>query len=163
MPIVEISGNFSSVYSWGSIRVNEYGVEPSEFYNSRLRHRGATASGKSKKAYAIKLYDSYEGNSLDRSFFGLRSDNNWILDAMAVDRGRIRNRITTDLWNDFSADPYPKASEPTMVNGTRVHFVEVILNGEYHGLYCMTEKIDRKQLKFKNYQEAPDNVRGRLY
>lgn len=42
----------------------------------------------------------------------MRSDNNWILDAMAVDRARMRNRVSTDLWLAFSTKPYHAAYTP---------------------------------------------------
>ncbi len=170
MPIVELNGtNFSSVYRAATIRVNDpnsIDVQDS-LYNANVRYRGATAMGKQKKAYAIKLTDK-AGNSIDRKLLNLRNDNNWILDAMAVDAGRMRNRIATDLWNDFSTAPYHAAYEKKIRNGTRGKFVEVLLNGYYAGIYCMTEKIDRKQLKLKKIAKSviatdPDTVRGTLY
>lgn len=118
---------------------------------ANLRYRGATAQTMSKKSFAIKLLDD-TGASKDASFGGLREDNNWILDAMAVDVARMRNRVSTDLWNDFSTKPAHFANEKKAINGTRGFFVEVILNGSYHGLYCMTEKVDRKQLRLKKYK-----------
>ena len=170
MPIVELNGtNFTSVYRAGTIRVNDPNSKDvvDSLYNANVRYRGATAMGKQKKAYAIKLKDK-AGNSIDRKLLNLRNDNNWILDAMAVDAGRMRNRIATDLWNDFSTAPYHAAYEKKIRNGTRGKFVEVLLNGYYAGIYCMTEKVDRKQLKLKKYAkgvsaEVPDTVKGTLY
>ena len=48
-----------------------------------------------------------------------------------------------------------------MVNGTRGKFVEVFLNDDYYGLFCFTEKIDRKQLKLKKC--TSNAVRGELF
>lgn len=164
LPIVEINGSFNSTYSQGTIRVNQwFTIGTDTLYNAKLRWRGATAMGKPKKSYAIKIQD---GNleSKDVSFLGLREDNNWILDAAYVDLSRARNRVSTDLWNDFSAAPHYKSQEPKLVNGTRGGFVEVLLNGSYNGIYCLTEKVDRKQLKLKKYKEEDtDPVRGCLY
>ncbi len=166
LPIVEINGYFSSYYMEGSIRVNQWDTPGADtLYRARLKHRGATASGKPKKAYAVKIIDDL-GESKDVSFLGLRSDNNWILDAAYVDRSRMRNRVSTDLWNDFASPSFIKADEPKSLNGTRGGFVEVLLNGAYNGLYCMTEKIDRKQLqirKFKTETNGDITLRGLLY
>ena len=168
LPIVQLysEGNFlSSNFSKGKICVNEgskTSTQTGELLHSEMRYRGATALGYSKKSFAIKLKDE-NGQSLDRSFFNLRNDNYWILDAMAVDRSRMRNRVCTDLWNDFSSDPHYKSEEKNMINGTRGHYVEVFLDDEYWGLYCMTERIDRKQLKLKKYQEDTQSIRGLLY
>ncbi|MCM1108995.1 MAG: CotH kinase family protein [Clostridium sp.] len=165
LPIVEINGSFYTSYLPGSIRVTEANGQEAPLYNARLKWRGATALSKHKKSYAVKLQDE-NGESQDVSFLGLRSDNNWILDAMAIDPSRMRNRVSTDLWNDYATAPYYKAKEPSALTGTRGQFVEVLLNGVYNGLYCMTEKIDRKQLKLKKYDGTSttlNTIRGVLY
>lgn len=170
LPIVEFTGSGfnGSEYVPGTIRVTDPDTEgPDALYQAKFRYRGATASGMAKKAYAVKITDEV-GESMDASFFGLREDNNWILDAMAVDPGRMRNRVSTDLWNDFSIPPYHFAEEPEAHNGTRGRFVETFLNGKYNGLYCMTEKLDRKQLKLKKIKESDTpgeaaTIRGALY
>lgn len=174
LPIVEVNvsscnGNY---YTTGSIRVTnpEIAGYDSTFI-AAYKYRGASAQNYSKKSYAIKLRDA-EGNSVDREFFELRNDNNWILDAMAVDEACMRNRVATDLWNDFATKPYHRRAgyEKKAKTGTRGRFVEVFLNGQYHGLYCMTEKIDRKQLRLKKLAEgaypsitSDDTVHGSLY
>ena len=171
LPIVELNGsNFSSSYSAGEIRVTDpESLEPVDsLYNANVKWRGATALGYTKKAYAIKLKDTDGETSIDRKFLGMREDNNWILDAMAVDPARMRNRVAFDLWLDYSEAPYYAESEPKAVNGTNGKFVEVLLNGEYRGIYCLTEKIDRKQLKLKKIKMASDDsqsdtIRGVLY
>lgn len=170
LPIVEFTGSDfnSSEYVPGTIRVTDPDTEgPDAQLYAKFRYRGATASGMNKKAYAVKITDA-AGESLDASFFGLREDNNWILDAMAIDPGRMRNRVSTDLWNDFAILPYHFAEEPEAHNGTRGRFVETYLNGRYNGLYCMTEKLDRKQLKLKKIKESDvpgeaATIRGALY
>ncbi|MBQ7511100.1 MAG: CotH kinase family protein, partial [Prevotella sp.] len=40
--------------------------------------------------------------------------------------------------------------------GTQGQFVELILNDEYRGIYCMTENMDRKQMKLKKIDEATE-------
>lgn len=171
LPVVEIrAGLFSTgTYNMGTIRVTDPDAPASgdTLVSAGFRWRGATAAGMRKKSYAIKLYDA-QGNSLDRSFLSMREDNNWILDAMAVDRARMRNRVSTDLWLDFSTPPYQSAYKKNVVNGTHGRFVELMLNGKYAGIYCMTEKVDRKQLQLRKLKEASnaaevDTVRGVLY
>ena len=169
LPIVEVGmpNCNGSYYTSGTIRVtdsNYLGYDST--YIAAFKYRGASAQNYEKKSYAIKMRDA-DGNSVDREFFGLRDDNNWILDAMAVDLACMRNRVSTDLWNDFATDPYHKKWEKKARTGTRGKFVEVLLNGSYHGLYCMTEKMDRKQLKLKKLEEATESseaiIHGSLY
>lgn len=166
LPIVQLytNGNFlSSDFSRGKLRVYEGEKELSgELLNAEMRYRGASATHYNKKAFAIKIRNE-NWESMDRSFFGLRNDNYWILDAAAIDASRIRNRVCTDIWNDFSSAPYHKDQEPGLINGTRGNFVEVFIDDAYWGLYCMTERIDRKQLKLKKYQEETETIRGVLY
>ncbi|MDL2223672.1 CotH kinase family protein, partial [Bacteroidales bacterium OttesenSCG-928-M11] len=167
LPIVQLySTSLSSTFAKAKIRVTEPDKEAAstgELLNAQLRYRGASAQGYNKKAFAIKLRDENDLASIDRSFFGLREDNYWILDAMALDKSRMRNRISTDLWNDFSTPPHYYDKEPKLINGTRGQYVEVFLDDEYWGLYCMTERIDRKQLKLKKYNEETETIRGVLY
>lgn len=159
LPLVQIysDATIQYVYTLGRIVVTEpNSFLPADIDLSELRYRGATAASKPKKSYAIKLKNPLDGvTPMYKSFLGLRSDNNWILDAMYIDPGRMRNRVSTDLWNDFSTPPYFKPTEPNLINGTRGNFVEVFLNDSYNGLYCMTEKVDRKQLNVKKYKVDP--------
>ena len=168
LPLVQVFSEWSinTVYNRAGLVV----VEPEkpdrpEISGMNIKVRGAYAAGLPKKPFAIKLKDTDGVTSIDRSFFGLRDDNNWILDAMYIDPARMRNRVSTDLWNDFSVKPYYYASEPALVNGTRGVFVEVFINDAYQGLYCMTEKVDRKQLKLRKINENvwPAVPRGGLY
>ncbi len=173
LPIVEIQVSYNcngDTYTEGRIAVHDgdnTAPQSDSVYHAKFRHRGATAQSKNKKAYAVKIIDG-NGASLDAKFLDLRNDNNWILDAMAVDPACMRNRVSTDLWNDFASKPYYSASEKKARTGTRGKFVEVIQNGKYHGLYCMTEKLDRKQMKLKKFSPAAtpteqDTLHGLLY
>lgn len=162
LPIVELncSSVSSKAYTTGSLRV----TDPASLgYDSLMiaafKYRGASSSNYPKRSYAIKLRDE-NGNSVDRKLLGYRSDNNWILDAMYIDLACMRNRVATDLWNAFECKPYYADREKKVRTGTRGKFVEVILNGQWWGLYCMTEKMDRKQLKLKKFVPASLSTTG---
>ncbi|MBO6189758.1 MAG: CotH kinase family protein [Alloprevotella sp.] len=167
LPLVEMTytGDPSAGYTPGTLSVHD-GSDLYQTSPAKVKWRGASARNKPKHPYAIKLTDA-DGVKTDLSFFGLRSDNNWILDPAYIDKTCLRNRVSTDLWNDFSAKPYQYEWEPEAINGTRGKFVELFINGSYIGLHCMTEKVDRKQLKLKKYVEPTDTteavVRGSLY
>ena len=123
-----------------------------------IKVRGRTSAQYPKKSYSIEFVDSAQ-NETDVQLLGMRNDDDWILDAMYIDQARMRNRLCTDIWNAYNRIPH-HAQEPEALNGTRGTFVEVYLNGEYNGLYCLTERIDRKQLKLKKYK---DDYRGVSY
>ena len=156
LPKVELwAGGLSDLFSHGRIS-----VDGGPAMDAELRWRGASAKRYSKKSYAVKLL-AEDGGKLDTTLLGMREDNSWILDAMAVDKARMRNRVSTDLWLDMSRKSHIADLKPGMVNGTRGKFVEVWLNGVYEGIYCLTEKIDRKQLKLRKAEKG--SVRGVLY
>lgn len=161
LPIIHIqSENISTEFSNGHFLFFDPTDSVPLAFDIDVRWRGATTLARPKKSYAVKLKDA-KGEKLNHSFLGLRSDNSWILDAMSIDKARMRNRISTDLWNDFSTASYIRALEPTALNGTRGQFVEVFYNHRYQGVYCMTEKIDRKQLQLRKFKNG--QMRGVLY
>lgn len=160
LPLVEIKVPTCSgkTYTTGSLCVTAATTQGFDStFIAAFKYRGASSSNYPKRSYAIKLRDAY-GNSIDRKILGYRSDNNWILDAMYIDRACMRNRVSTDLWNDYSVKPYYADRENKVRTGTRGEFVEVFLNGSYWGLYCLTEKMDRKQLKLKKYVPASEST-----
>lgn len=164
LPTVRIYGSFSNDYSGGLIAVNEANKDLPDLMNMKAKWRGGiTNSGdKHKRNFHVKLKDEQD-EKLEKSFFGLRKDNSWILESCQVDMSRIRNRTMTDLWNDFCTKPYYIAQEKKAMSGTRGHFVELILNDEYRGIYCMTENLDRKQMKLKKIDEETMTTHGQLW
>ncbi len=129
-----------------------------------LKVRGASAKKYDKKSYSLKLV-SDKGDKIKVGVLGMREDNVWILDAMASDPSRMRNRVCFDVWNEYSRLPYETAFAGR--NGTEGKFVEVYVKGKYHGLYCLSDKINRKLLGLKNVKTDNDPgdvlVRGVLY
>ncbi len=164
LPVVKMTGTFNNSYQQGSISVNEPDMGAAELLHMKAKWRGGitNGNGKHKRNYHVKLLDE-NNEKLERSFFGLRSDNSWILESCQVDMSRIRNRMITDLWNDYSECPYYIDQEKKAKTGTRGRFVELVLNGEYRGIYCMTENVDRKQMKLKKYDEQTQTNHGQLW
>ena len=158
LPVVKIYGSFNNEYSEGYIQVIEPTMDSiADLLHMKAKWRGGitNGNGKHKRNYHIKLKDA-SGNKLEKKFFGLRNDNSWILESCQVDMSRIRNRVLTDLWNDYSTPPYYINKEKKAKTGTQGQFVELILNDEYRGIYCMTENMDRKQMKLKKIDEATE-------
>ena len=167
LPIVELNGTFGQNYRYGTVTVNEPDSAYAEPIKARVKWRGgATNTGnKHKRNYRIKLVNE-DSTKLNRRFFGLRNDNNWILDAGQMDFLRVRNRVSTDLWLDMARKPWYADSIANVRNGSRGQMVEVVLNGAYVGIYNMCEPIDRKQLKLERYEELGNrkyDIRGQLW
>lgn len=157
LPVVRI--NTGNVLS-DKFDACHFNLDDSISLDADIRLRGMSVLSKQKKSFAIKL-KYLQGEKCDTSLLGMRKDNYWILDAMAIDVARMRNRVSMDLWNDFSRKSYIAREKQNMQNGTNGRFVELYLNDEYWGIYCLSERLDRKQLQLK---KAKDNeVRGVLY
>ena len=102
-------------------------------YNGRIRIevRGSTSAQQPQKPYGIetRLADNSTTNNV--SLLGMPSENDWILLALFQDKSLIRNYLAYDLARNI--DMY----------ASRGKYCEVILNGDYQGLYILEEKIKR--------------------
>lgn len=153
LPQVYLFGSFGYEYQEGKMYIVDSDTTKFKI-NIKWRGGSTNSEGKHKRNYKIKL-------SEDVSLLGLRVDNNWILDAGQADLFRLRNRIATDMWNDFAEKPYYSHKESGVFSGTKGRVVEVYLNNEYVGIYCLTEAIDRKQLKLKKFDK--NTINGQLW
>ena len=148
LPIIRLTGNFGYDYQQGTVTLEYPDGSKEENLTATIKWRGGTTNttDKHKRNYKIKFTE-------DHSFFGMRSDNKWILDAGQADIFRLRNRIATELWQDFAHKPYYADQEPKALNYVKGQVVEVYLNDEYRGIYCLTECMDRKQMKLKKFDK----------
>ena len=164
---VDIDKVTKPVYSNATLRVVDvqkrtFGVEDTTLF-CKVKYRGSSAMGYDKKSFAVKLLNE-KGKSLDAEMFGIRKDDAWILDAMAIDLVRMRNRLNFDIWNDMSTTPY--ATDYENRNGTKGLHVELFINGKYHGLYCFSDKVNRKLLGIKKSKVKDDEtvtINGVMY
>lgn len=169
LPLVNVQLEIDSVshlyFIPGNFTLVEYknGEVTSETYNCMVRKRGKTALFLPKWSFAIKLVDE-QGEKLNADLLGLRSDNSWILDAMGIDKLRMRNRLCFDIWNEFSQTMWDTKFGNR--NGTVGTMVEVFINGEYAGIYHLSDKINRQLLNLRKAKEEDDGsvtVKGVLY
>lgn len=163
LPILHFeSGLFGREYVDDKAVVQADGVL-SEVMDVKVKWRGGTTNGegKNKRNYKVKCLDG-GGGKMNRTFFGLRSDNTWILDAGQVDLFRVRNLIAAGLWQDFATGPYYMDKEPKALTATRGRVVEVFLNKQYQGIFSLCEPIDRKQMRLKKYS-SDGTIHGGLW
>ena len=114
----------------------------------RIRLRGNTSRRFPKKSYRLELVEADDAKR-DLALCGLRADDDWILNPMYSDTSKIREAMAYWLWDEIK-------SRGRAAAGSRLAYVEVWLNGAYHGLYCLQERIDRKQV-------GADKAMGILY
>ena len=164
LPLLELEGNFGNDYTNGLVTVNTNDGSHASALPAKLKWRGhsTNTAGKHKRNYHIKFIDE-NGDKKDQSFFGLRKDNHWKLDAGQADLLRIRNRVCSELWLDMSVKPWYQDLEPKVINGSRGEVTELILNGEYRGIYSLIEPVDRKQLKLVKHDTTNNVFHGQAW
>ena len=164
LPLLVLQGSFGYDYAQGSMSLySSDATEPTiSLIKAKWRGGSTNTADKHKRNYKIKSIN-FKGKSQDISLLGMREDNNWILDAGQIDLFRLRNRIATEIWNDFATKPYYASKEPKTKSGVAGKVVEVILNNEYRGIYSLTEAMDRKELKLKKYDDKNQEFHGHLW
>ncbi|MES2746726.1 MAG: CotH kinase family protein [Bacteroidota bacterium] len=100
-------------------------------YNGRIsiEIRGSTSQDLPKKPYGLTtlLADNVSNNNV--SLLGMASENDWILNSFAYDRSYMRDYISYNLYNQIGN------------YGSKTNYCEVVVNGEYVGLYILQEKL----------------------
>lgn len=164
LPLLVLQGSFGYDYAQGSLSLYSPDATEPTLSLIKAKWRGGTTNtaDKHKRNYKIKSLN-FKGKGQDISLLGMREDNNWILDAGQIDLFRLRNRIATEVWNDFATKPYYASKEPKAKSGVTGKVVEVILNNEYRGIYSLTEAMDRKELKLKKYDDKNQEFHGQLW
>lgn len=129
--------------------------------NIGIELRGGSSQNYPKKTYDLEFWNDTVGDETKNVQFGeLRSDDDWILDALYNEPLRLRSYLANKLWLDIHNVPYYIDDEPNAKSGADVMYVEMFLNNQYNGLYNLSEQVDKKQLKLKSYN---NNIRGELY
>ncbi|MGN0492944.1 MAG: CotH kinase family protein [Acutalibacteraceae bacterium] len=94
----------------------------------RIHARGNSSRTFDKLGYAIRLITA-DGKSNPQSVMGMDAHHEWALHGPFIDKTLIRNY----MWYNIAGE--------IMDYAPNVRFCEVMLNGEYQGVYVMTEII----------------------
>ena len=89
----------------------------------KIASRGNVTWHKPKKPYTIKLEDAYP-------LCGLRKGDKWRLLALWNEGSKLNNKIAFDI-----------AEELGMANTVQGTWIDLYLNGEYAGIYLLTETV----------------------
>ena len=157
LPILSISGTFGNEYVVAPVQITMPDGNGVQDYQARIKRAGASTNSQwvHKHSYHVKFVDD-KGEKMDVSFYGLRNDNHWRLDAGTRDMIRFRNYAANGLWADFGTRSYYADEQPNARSYIRGFHVEVFMNGNYHGFYNFSEFLDRKQMKLKKYTLTDD-------
>lgn len=143
----------------GLIQVDDHNGTVIEMH-AGFKVRGTSSQQYDKKSYRVELWADATGTVMaDTSFLGMRSDDDWNLEAMWAQPLRLRDKVANELWMEMYQLPYQE-NEPEALPGIRMEYVDLYLNDNYMGVYALTERIDRKQLGLRKYN---GNLRGLLF
>lgn len=106
--------------------------DPFTDYNGKIsiEIRGSTSQQYPKKAYGLSTVDS-AGLNLNFPVLGMPAEHDWILYAPYPDKTMMRNTLTYYLANNMGH------------YASRTKFAELMINGNYRGVYELQEKIKR--------------------
>ncbi|MEY2692021.1 MAG: hypothetical protein RIT03_411 [Bacteroidota bacterium] len=100
-------------------------------YNGRIsiEIRGSSSQATDKKGYGFTtlLADNLTNNNV--ALLGMPKENDWILNGLAFDPSLIRDYLSYNLSRQIGN------------YAPRTVFCELIINGDYRGLYLLQEKI----------------------
>ena len=124
---------------------NHPGDAPALDSSMRIRIRGNSSRFFEKSSYLVRLTKE-DGSYLNREVMGMDAHYEWALYGPYLDKSLVRNY----MWYNIAGE--------IMDYAPNVRFCEVMINGEYRGLYVMTETIGSGENSRLNLQEPLDNL-----
>ncbi|MFV8749416.1 CotH kinase family protein [Nannocystaceae bacterium ST9] len=95
-----------------------------------IETRGSTSQMYPKKSYGIETRDEF-GDDLDVSILGMPAESDWVLYGPYPDKTLLRDALTYHLHTQMGH------------YSSRTRHVEVLLDGEYRGVYVWMERIQQ--------------------
>ena len=108
----------------------------------KIEYRGSSSSLLDKKQYAFTPYDDL-GDKINVPFLDMPTENDWILSGLAYDPSFMRDFLSYKLAN------------LTGNYASRGRYCEVVLNGDFRGIYVLQEKLkaDDSRIDIKKIKE----------
>ena len=124
-------------------------TDPFNNYDGKIgiEIRGSSSQMFPKKQYGVELWDD-AGGGIDASLLGLPEEEDWILFAPYNDKSLMRDVLAYKLGRDMGR------------YAPRTKYCEVVLNGQYNGLYVLIEKIKRDKNRVDINKLDPDEISG---
>ena len=113
--------------------------EKSRLYTSAvgmINVRGASSQMFKKKSYKLKFDHKI-------NIFDIYEDDVWVMDALVADKSKIRNKLSSDLWDVIN-------NNQTVNNDLFADYVEVFMDNKYVGLYTLKNKVNKNVTGIEN-------------
>jgi hypothetical protein len=116
-------------------------------YNGRINIevRGSSSQALDKKQYGLStlMADNVSNNNV--SLLGMPKENDWVLNGLAFEASLIRDHISYTL------------SRAIGEYAPRTAYCEVVINGNYRGLYMLQEKVKVDDNRVNIVKIGPDD------
>jgi hypothetical protein len=149
-PIVDepkINADMGIIYNGEGVR--NYLTDPFNDFNGRIgiEIRGSSSQMYPKKQYSVETRD-FAGEDSAVSLLGLPKEADWILYAPYSDKTLLRDVLAYRLFNDMGR------------YATRSRYCEVVINGNYMGVYVLLERIKRDKNRVDISKLEPSAISG---
>ena len=143
----KIMADMGIVYNGPGVR--NHVSDPKNEYNGRIgiEIRGNYSASLPQKPYAFELWD-VNGNDIEAPLLGMPSESDWLLLANYNDKSFARNVLPFHLFDSMGH------------YSVRTRLVDVVLNGEYKGIYLLGEKIKRDSSRIDIAKLEPTEISG---
>ena len=120
-------------------------------YDGRIgiERRGYSSQAYSnKKPYGLETLKDDDISNNNVSLLGMPAENDWILNPLAFDQTGMRDVLSYELSNEMGQ------------YASRSQYCEVVLNGNYRGLYVFMEKVkaDKGRVNIEKMDETCNQV-----
>jgi hypothetical protein len=109
--------------------------------------RGSSSQSFPKKQYGIEIWDDMN-NGINASLLGMPAEEDWVLFAPYNDKSLMRDVLAYKLGRDLGR------------YASRTRYCELVLNGQYMGIYVLMEKVKRNNNRVDIAKLNPDEVSG---
>lgn len=113
-----------------------------------IKLRGNSSLGFNQKKYTIELRDE-QGRDVEAPVLGMPAHSDWVLLAPYSDVSAVRDPLAFQLWRDMGHW------------GPRTRMVELTMNGEYRGIYILSEAIKRGKDRVDIAKLKKSDTKGR--
>ncbi len=142
-----VPAHMGIVYN-GPGQVNSF----SDSYNAydgliSIEIRGASSQLFPKKGYGFETQNA-DGSNNNVSLLGMPSENDWIFHGPFADKSLLRNDLAYYMGRQ------------TGRYAPRTRFCELIINGDYRGVYLLTERIKRDANRVDIAKLKPEDISG---
>ncbi len=112
-----------------------------------IETRGESSQMFPKKSYTLETQDA-SGNNLNAALLGMPPENDWVLYAPYTDKTMMRDVLAFKLGRDLGN------------YAPRTRYAELVINGEYKGVYVLMERIKRDNNRVDIATLQPQDIAG---